>query len=545
MKRLFATIIAIIFVAGILFFYLMPPQKEVIETESPYNIDTYNRDKKKILIFSSKGGGGHTSVTNALYQYLEHDYCLGTSYIIPHILKSIDVFQKFSNEKVTFEDMHNWLAKKKWFSLLNLEYNLGLWFFALNRKNIEKSIEEYLLAYPPDLIISVVTVANGMVLSVAKKLNIPFLLIPTDLDAFAFLNQLDNPKYDKFHIALSYDKKSIRKQFEQKKIKSDYITYTGFPVKKEFLEPSIPKKYIREAFAIPNNKPVILLMMGSLGSDELLHFSKELSKLSISAHIIIALGKNEQIKAHIEKIKFPALALLISGGHTELILLNSWTEKEKIGETQDDAVGEAFDKVARMLGLPYPGGPGISKLAEEARAKNIYLETKFPRPMIHSKNFNFSFSGLKTSVLYYLKKLQTSPNRKTMKCLASLTEASTRNFSAEKYPCISELSVKKRFAIAREFEDAIVETLVSKTKMAIDKYLPKTLIIGGGVIANKALRENFLKLSENYPEIEILIPEKSLTTDNAAMIAVAGYIEYLKNKKLNKKLKAQGNLNID
>ncbi|HLE76574.1 MAG TPA: glycosyltransferase [Candidatus Babeliales bacterium] len=305
MKRLFATIIAIIFVAGILFFYLMPPQKEVIETESPYNIDTYNRDKKKILIFSSKGGGGHTSVTNALYQYLEHDYCLGTSYIIPHILKSIDVFQKFSNEKVTFEDMHNWLAKKKWFSLLNLEYNLGLWFFALNRKNIEKSIEEYLLAYPPDLIISVVTVANGMVLSVAKKLNIPFLLIPTDLDAFAFLNQLDNPKYDKFHIALSYDKKSIRKQFEQKKIKSDYITYTGFPVKKEFLEPSIPKKYIREAFAIPNNKPVILLMMGSLGSDELLHFSKELSKLSISAHIIIALGKNEQIKAHIEKIKFP------------------------------------------------------------------------------------------------------------------------------------------------------------------------------------------------------------------------------------------------
>ena len=246
-----------------------------------------------------------------------------------------------------------------------------------------------------------------------------------------------------------------------------------------------------------------------------------------------------------QKIKFPALALLISGGHTELILLNSWTEKEKIGETQDDAVGEAFDKVARMLGLPYPGGPGISKLAEEARAKNIYLETKFPRPMIHSKNFNFSFSGLKTSVLYYLKKLQTSPNRKTMKCLASLTEASTRNFSAEKYPCISELSVKKRFAIAREFEDAIVETLVSKTKMAIDKYLPKTLIIGGGGIANKALRENFLKLSENYPEIEILIPEKSLTTDNAAMIAVAGYIEYLKNKKLNKKLKAQGNLNID
>ena len=213
------------------------------------------------------------------------------------------------------------------------------------------------------------------------------------------------------------------------------------------------------------------------------------------------------------KIEFPVLALLISGGHTELIFMKSWKDIEKIGETKDDAVGEAFDKVARMLGLPYPGGPEISRLATQAREQNIISEYKLPRPMIHSKDFNFSFSGLKTAVLYYIRDL-------------------------------GEITEKNKLEIAREFEDAITETLVSKTKKALKKYLPKTLIVGGGVIANKHLRENFLNLNSEYPDLEILIPEKSLTTDNATMIAGAGYIEYLRDSK-KKELKAEGNLNIN
>ena len=230
-----------------------------------------------------------------------------------------------------------------------------------------------------------------------------------------------------------------------------------------------------------------------------------------------------------KKIGFPALALLISGGHTELAFLKSWTEKEKLGETQDDAVGEAFDKVARMLGLPYPGGPEISKLAEKARKKNIKLEKEFPRPMMHSKDFNFSFSGLKTSVLYYLRNLTD------ISVFPPLTKGRVRG----------GVSVERKLAVAREFEDAVIETLVSKTKKAIEEYLPKTLIIGGGVIANKALRENFLKLSEKYADLEILIPEKSLTTDNATMITASAYIEYLNSPKSDYgELKAQGNLNL-
>ncbi len=212
---------------------------------------------------------------------------------------------------------------------------------------------------------------------------------------------------------------------------------------------------------------------------------------------------------------FPALALLISGGHTELVLLNSWVDKKKIGQTQDDAVGEAFDKVARMLGLPYPGGPEISKLAGEARTENLQLETKLPRPMIHSKDLNFSFSGLKTAVLYYIKTLK-------------------------------ELDIQKKKEIAREFEDAVIETLLSKTKKAIEQYSPQTLIIGGGVIANKTLRERFLNLHSSYPTLNILIPEKTLTTDNATMIAAAGFIQYLdKGVDNNIKLEADGNLRFE
>ena len=238
---------------------------------------------------------------------------------------------------------------------------------------------------------------------------------------------------------------------------------------------------------------------------------------------------------------FPAVALLVSGGHTELIYLNNWLEKEKIGHTLDDAVGEAFDKVARMLGLPYPGGPEISALAEKARNSNIEIrDIKFPRPMLHSGNLNFSFSGLKTAVLYYIRGI-THP--KSLSYHKRGTFGEPPSLVVGEGGLGDELSDLQKMEIAREFEDAVIETLLTKTKKAIDQYNPKTLIIGGGVIANKALRENLLNLEKDYPELKILIPEKSLTTDNATMIAAAGYIEYLREGG-NKELKAQGNLDI-
>lgn len=221
----------------------------------------------------------------------------------------------------------------------------------------------------------------------------------------------------------------------------------------------------------------------------------------------------------IPKVKFPALSLLVSGGHTELVLLKDWMKYTIIGETCDDAAGEAFDKVARMLGLPYPGGPQISKLAEIGRNKEKNSSITLPRPMMYSKNYDFSFSGLKTAVLYMLQKLE-------------------------------KLNEDMKIKIAREFEDAAVEVLTHKTLKAIHEYKIKTLIVAGGVSANKRLQK-ILKQKINKEnkisksKIEVLFPNKKLETDNAVMISLVGYFNQKKAiKKGFDKIKAIGNLSI-
>jgi N6-L-threonylcarbamoyladenine synthase len=257
-----------------------------------------------------------------------------------------------------------------------------------------------------------------------------------------------------------------------------------------------------------------------------------------------------------EAMKYPALALLISGGHTELVYLKSWIEKEIIGETKDDAVGEAFDKVGRMIGLPYPGGPEISKLAEKARTLGVSLETEFPRPMIHSGDFNFSFSGLKTAVFYYLKSIRNSLNSFSAQVVKdhAYSPAGELLFSARQpakgssklAPSTSfintDINERIKMAIAREFEDAVMEVLVEKSRKAIFKYKPKTFIIGGGVIANNHLRESFKKMVSDMRELLLQIPEKKLTTDNAVMIAMAGYLSYISGMDKKLETRAKGNL---
>ena len=225
---------------------------------------------------------------------------------------------------------------------------------------------------------------------------------------------------------------------------------------------------------------------------------------------------NDELRIVNNSIQFPALALLISGGHTELVDITNWGEYKVIGETLDDAVGEAFDKVARMLELPYPGGPEIGKLAEYAREQKIPHKAKLPRPMIHSHNLNFSFSGLKTAVLYYI-----------------------RDYGP--------LSPDQKADLAREFEDVVVDVLLSKTKEALEETGAKTLIIAGGVIANKKLKEVFLALEESKKDLVIKIPTKDLATDNALMIAYATYINvilYPEMIKTSEKIIARGNVKL-
>jgi len=254
----------------------------------------------------------------------------------------------------------------------------------------------------------------------------------------------------------------------------------------------------------------------------------------MEGHIVSVLNDAENIDKENIDVQFPAISLLISGGHTEIVLVKSWGEYEIIGKTKDDAVGEAYDKAARMLGLEYPGGPLISKLADEARSRNADLsDIKLPRPMINTDDFDFSFSGLKTAVLYLVKNLE-----KENKLDQNTKSAST--LSSEIKPA-STLSSEVKEKIALEFENSVAEVLFKKTNRAIEKFDAKSLIIGGGVIANKNIRETFGKL--NSSDFKVLVPEIDLTTDNAIMIAMAGYLKsFREDAKINPEIKADGNL---
>ncbi len=212
---------------------------------------------------------------------------------------------------------------------------------------------------------------------------------------------------------------------------------------------------------------------------------------------------------------FPAIALIVSGGHTILLLMKDLTHYKKLGETRDDAAGEAFDKVARLLNLSYPGGPELEKLAKYRSSTSI----DFPRPMLNQKNYDFSFSGLKTAVLYYLR---------------------------DQNPCLSgrqakAINSKLKADVAASFQQATIDVLTAKTFRAAKEFKAKSIWLSGGVANNKALRKKFQKEAKKK-KINFFAPSLKFTTDNASMTAVAAYFNHLKNKK--HRLIAQGDLNI-
>lgn len=195
-------------------------------------------------------------------------------------------------------------------------------------------------------------------------------------------------------------------------------------------------------------------------------------------------------------LSFPTLALIVSGGHTEIILMKGHGQYRLIGRTRDDAAGEAFDKTAQMMGLGYPGGPAVSSSALSGDPAKYAL----PRPMLGEKNFDFSFAGLKTAVLYSVRNQKLNlDDPKIVSDLAASTQA------------------------------AIVDVLVAKTVRAAEKYGAKTLLLGGGVAANDALRAALAaSCKKELPQLDVRLPQKRYTTDNATMIAAAGYFRSMK-----------------
>ena len=235
-----------------------------------------------------------------------------------------------------------------------------------------------------------------------------------------------------------------------------------------------------------------------------IEFAKELAK-KLNKPLIGVNHMEGHLYSNVLKnigIDFPAIALVVSGGHTILLKMNSLTKWKKLGETRDDAAGEAFDKVARLLGLPYPGGPEIQKLAAEGKPV-----INFPRPMLKEKSYDFSFSGLKTAVLYYLRDNPTA----------------------------------SKADVAASFQQAVIDVLVAKSVRAAREYGAESILLCGGVSANKALRM-FLQAAAKKLGVGFFVPDFEFNTDNAAMIAAAAYIQKLRNRK--NRLIAQSNLTL-
>ena len=206
----------------------------------------------------------------------------------------------------------------------------------------------------------------------------------------------------------------------------------------------------------------------------------------------------------------PFVCLIVSGGHTSLVYIRHFGEYELLGQTKDDAAGEVFDKIAKFLNLGYPGGPIIEKLAKEGDPSSI----KFPRPILNDKSYDFSFSGLKTAVIYHIKKL----------------DKGNKNIP------VSD--------ILASFQQAVTDVLVGKTIKAALKFKTKQIVLAGGVAANSFLRRE-IKEKANLLNIKVFYPSISLCTDNAAMVASAGYYKFKENKKSSLSLDAVSRLPLE
>ncbi len=211
----------------------------------------------------------------------------------------------------------------------------------------------------------------------------------------------------------------------------------------------------------------------------------------MEGHIVSGLVRKDGSTYRLVETRFPVLALLISGGHTELVLMREWFQYELVGRTRDDAVGEAYDKVARLLSLPYPGGPEIERAARRARERSSENPITLPRPMINDPSCDFSFSGLKTAVLYKTREL-------------------------------GEMSEEDRDTIAWAFEDAACDVLVAKVERALIDTNARMVAVGGGVSANTFIRDRLTRhIGDTFPNTTLTYPDRALSGDNAIMIGIA------------------------
>ncbi len=257
--------------------------------------------KKKIIIFTSSGGGGHESASRALDGYLKDDYELVHTYIFSEVLHPTDPLHRVTFGKLNGEWLYNKLILKKYFRTLNLLSRFGICLFSASKNSVRSLIRNYLTQQKPDIIISIIPYVNDEILRVAQELAIPFILIPTDLDGTNFVFNVDTYTHKDFWIVSSFNDPAIQEIIATSQVPKTQLLIGGFPVRKSFFEAK-DTNAIKKQHGIPEDKPVLFILMGAAGSNVMCNFVEALDTISFPLHLILVLGRNSQLRPKIEKL---------------------------------------------------------------------------------------------------------------------------------------------------------------------------------------------------------------------------------------------------
>ncbi len=299
-----------------------PKTTDSIKSDIPVGVSDAPKKKKlhkkRIVVFSSRGGGGHTAVSKGLKAYLEKDYNITIVNIFDEVLRSVDTLGSLTWGKINGEDFYNFCLRCRWTNLVGTFATTGAGYLNWRQSTVEKLVLEYFADTKPDLIVSVIPFVNAALLAVAEKLSVPFLVLTNDLDTTNYVNGIAHPTYQKFRYTLAFDDPGLKEKIKQAQIPDNKIVVTGFPLRPAFFaQPDV--KALKKEFKVPKNRPVVMVFMGGAGSLTIYRYVRTLARMKMPLHMIVVLGRNEQLKRNISKILLPPGVTMTLLGFTDRI----------------------------------------------------------------------------------------------------------------------------------------------------------------------------------------------------------------------------------
>lgn len=268
--------------------------------------------KKKIIILTSSGGGGHLAASSALEEYLRDEYTVSSVHVFQELLLSLDIFRLITFKQYSGEALYNNFIKQKYFRFLAYFSIFGAWYIYLQKNRIASILRSYFTQESPDLIISVIPYINYIVLEVSQELNIPFLLIPTDMDITTYCKHIKPSLYKQFYIGLAFDDQQINNRLQKIQL-NDTIFTIGAPLKISFFEKK-NKNELRQKYEIAQDRFTIMVLMGAQGCNSTKKYIEQLLNIHYPIHIIACVGKNTYMNEYLNKISIPShLSISIIG----------------------------------------------------------------------------------------------------------------------------------------------------------------------------------------------------------------------------------------